>query len=380
MTDNLPLVSVIIPAYNAEAFIATAVSSATSQTYPTLEILVIDDGSEDGTADIVRTLAVDDDRIVYLRQPNAGVAATRNLGIEKAKGEFIAPLDADDVWHADKIAKQMRCMMRAGNNVGLVYSWSLDIDDQNEPIGDVCVSNIDGQVYPTLLCHNFVGNGSAPLIRRVCLDQIGGYNGDLKTQDAQGCEDWDLNLRIAEHFEFSVVAEFHVGYRKTFATMSGDYHQMARSHAAVLRLARDRNPNLPVVLTRISSSALYVYFARQCHLHGKHAEARHWLRESVSSGWAFPFLHHVFYRLLIQTVLRLGRHSVDPKQDVIPVIPENSPSPNAAVSAAFDAFQGHDIRVRVNLFLVTIFHKTISFIYRMYGRHRLAGASTPARD
>jgi len=96
---NLPLVSVIVPAYNAEAFIAQTLDSIISQTYQNIEILVVDDGSQDRTPEIVESFAQRDQRITLLRQANAGVAAARNLAIEKSNGEYIAPIDADDIWY-----------------------------------------------------------------------------------------------------------------------------------------------------------------------------------------------------------------------------------------------------------------------------------------
>jgi glycosyltransferase involved in cell wall biosynthesis len=96
---NQPLVSVIIPAYNAENFIAKTLESVLSQTYQNIEVLVVDDGSTDTTAEIVKSFVQKDSRVSLLQQSNAGVAAARNLAIEKSKGEYIAPIDADDIWY-----------------------------------------------------------------------------------------------------------------------------------------------------------------------------------------------------------------------------------------------------------------------------------------
>ncbi|HEY9862115.1 MAG TPA: glycosyltransferase family A protein, partial [Candidatus Obscuribacterales bacterium] len=95
---DAPLVSVIIPAYNAERFIARTLESVLNQTYQNIEVLVVDDGSSDRTPEIVHHFAEIDARIILFHQSNAGVAAARNLAIQHAKGEFIAPLDADDIW------------------------------------------------------------------------------------------------------------------------------------------------------------------------------------------------------------------------------------------------------------------------------------------
>src|SRR5882724_12888422 len=99
------LISVIIPAHNARAFIADTLASAQAQTYENLEIIVIDDGSTGDTATIVEAIAARDLRVRLLHQQNQGVASARNFAIRESLGTLIAPLDADDLWHPEKIAR-----------------------------------------------------------------------------------------------------------------------------------------------------------------------------------------------------------------------------------------------------------------------------------
>jgi glycosyltransferase involved in cell wall biosynthesis len=105
--NNLPLVSVIIPAYNAAKFIAETIESVLSQIYQNIEIVVVDDGSQDETSTIVRQFAARDRRVRLIQQANAGVAAARNCAIQNSQGEFIVPIDADDIWYPQKIDKQV---------------------------------------------------------------------------------------------------------------------------------------------------------------------------------------------------------------------------------------------------------------------------------
>jgi glycosyltransferase involved in cell wall biosynthesis len=165
---SIPLVSVIVPAYNAERTISKTVNSVVSQSYNNIEIIVVDDGSEDNTASVVRSFSRRDSRIQLLQQPNLGVAKARNLGIKNSSGEFIATIDADDVWLQQFIEKLVSCMLEAGPSVGLAYTWSLDIDEKDRFTGDFRASRIEGEAYATLLTHNFIGNASASLIRRKC--------------------------------------------------------------------------------------------------------------------------------------------------------------------------------------------------------------------
>jgi peptidoglycan/xylan/chitin deacetylase (PgdA/CDA1 family)/protein-L-isoaspartate O-methyltransferase len=129
------LVSVIIPAYNAAYTIAETLQSVCWQTYANLEIIVVDDGSGDETVAIVRQHAASDARIRLLQQDNAGVAAARNAGIAAAQADYIALLDADDLWHSSKIERQMAVLLARGATVALVYTWYALIDDSGTIIG-----------------------------------------------------------------------------------------------------------------------------------------------------------------------------------------------------------------------------------------------------
>lgn len=303
--STLPLVSVIIPAYNAETFIEKTLHSVLYQTYQNLEVLVVDDGSQDRTPEIIKSIAQQDKRVVLWQQKNAGVAAARNLGIEKSQGEFIAPIDADDIWYPENIEKQVQCFLESEPSVGLVYSWSVDIDQDDLPTGIFRAAKIEGEVYITLVCHNFIGNASASMIRRDCLQQIGGYNSQLKEQAAQGCEDWDLYLRIAEVCQFRVVPDFLIGYRKITNSMSRDSTQMAKSHHLVMQAVRQRHPEIPTALYGFSSSSLYIYFAHQSHYFQDHKTTLFWLGQAIKSDVVTPYLRLGVYLLALQSSLGL---------------------------------------------------------------------------
>ncbi len=296
--ESNSLVSVIIPAYNAEAFIAKTLESVITQTYRNLEILVIDDGSQDRTARIVEEYIEKDSRIQLFSQANAGVAAARNLGITKSKGEFIAPIDADDIWYPQNLDKQVECFVNNSPEIGLVYSWSVDIDEEDKPTGKFKAARIAGDVYTTLIAHNFIGNASATMMRRSCLDRVSKYDSHLRDQNAQGCEDWDLYLRIAESYEFRVVPEFLIGYRKVRNSMSRDYRTMAKSHALVIASVQRQYSYLPQYLFNFSASNLYIYFAHQSNANRNHDITRFWLKKAFVADrltfWIKPGLYQLF--------------------------------------------------------------------------------------
>lgn len=304
-----PLVSVVIPAYNAEDYIERTLTSVRAQTYKNIEVLVVDDGSTDRTAALVEGIARSDSRVVLLRQANAGTAVARNLAIRHAKGEFIAPLDADDIWYPRNLEKQVQTFLMSDASVGVVYSWSLDIDESDRPQGGFHACTVEGNVYLTLVSHYFLGNSSSGLIRRGCLDKVGGFNTSMRASGAQGCEDWDLYLRIAECYEFRAVPEFMVGYRKTRDSLTRDYSSMANSHNLVLEFARQRNPNLSPLLCRLSRSGFLLYLAYQSDHAGDFRSTFRWLRKAIQSDPVTSWLRFGLYRLMLSGSLQAIRQS-----------------------------------------------------------------------
>ncbi|KHK90241.1 glycosyl transferase family 2 [Novosphingobium malaysiense] len=222
-------VSVIIPAYNASRTIGETLRSASAQTYGNLEIIVVDDGSRDETPEIVRAHAATDSRIRLVTQANAGVAAARNAGVAASHGEFIAPLDSDDLWHPAKIERQLQVFRDGGEDVGLVYTWFALIDGQSRVVQLRHDPRYEGDVLAALAYRNFIGNGSSALIRRDVFDRTGGYDPSLRGRGGQGCEDWKLYFEIAAISQFGVVPAPMTGYRDLDDNMSSDVLQMLRS-------------------------------------------------------------------------------------------------------------------------------------------------------
>lgn len=295
MNSYSPLISVIVPAYNAEAFIGQTLDSVLSQTYKNIEVLVVNDGSQDRTAEIVDSIAQKDHRVILLQQSNVGVAAARNLAIQNSCGEYIAPIDADDIWFPQKLEKQMQLMLKADSCVGLVYAWSVYIDEKSLIIGTynahdlLNVHSLEGEVYKALVYRNFIGNASAPLIRHACFKQVGDYNCNLKKKDAQGCEDWDLYLRIAESYQFRVVPEFLLGYRQVTGSMSENSTVMARSYNLILADIQQRHPEIHPAIYQWSSSFFYNYL-----LGKSFASANYW----ITLVWLYKALQVDFILLL----------------------------------------------------------------------------------
>jgi glycosyltransferase involved in cell wall biosynthesis len=228
------LVTVIVPAYNASLSIGETLSSIRAQTHKNLEVLVIDDGSTDATAEIVLRHASIDPRIRLIRQANDGVAAARNRGMAEARGEYLAPIDADDLWRPDKIERQLQVPQSGGERVGLVYCWFALIDEKSRVISLRHRPTNEGDVLARMCLGNVVGNGSSALIRKSVAVEVGGYDPSLRARNAQGCEDLKFHLQIAARYHFAVVKDHLTGYRRTSCSMSSDVTQMIRSYELVV--------------------------------------------------------------------------------------------------------------------------------------------------
>jgi glycosyltransferase involved in cell wall biosynthesis len=197
----VPRVSVVIPTYNREKTIAVAIQSVLDQTMGDLEVLVIDDGSSDGTEAVVRSLK--DVRVQFVRPyaENRGAAAARNAGISMSKGEFIAFQDSDDIWTRNKLELQLGAIENAPE-VGVVYGTikrSSSSGERLEPGPSVFPK--EGDMHRKLLERSMVGTPVA-LVRRAMLKEMGGFDTGLKS-----LEDWDLFIGLSGRCRFAFVDE-----------------------------------------------------------------------------------------------------------------------------------------------------------------------------
>lgn len=243
MSDSKCLVSVVIPAYNAGSTIDETLRSVRSQSHEQLEIIVVDDGSADDTLVVSQRHADQDPRITVMRQSNAGVAAARNVGWQAARADFIAFIDADDLWAPCKIARQLKAIIEGGERTGLVYSWYAWIDAASRVSLMADPVFHSGEVLDYLLEGNFIGNGSSAMVRREALVAANGFESGLRASGAQGCEDFLFYCRVAEAYQFAVVPEYEVGYRYLPNNMSSDMARMFRSWMLVAGEMAGRHPD-----------------------------------------------------------------------------------------------------------------------------------------
>jgi glycosyltransferase involved in cell wall biosynthesis len=166
------------------------------------------------------------------------VAAARNYGAAGTSAEYLAFIDADDLWAPNKIEMQVKTLIQEGKRVGLVYCWFALIDSSDRVLSLKHQPNAEGWVLRELLQTNVVGNGSSALMRRTAFERVGGFDVTLR----DGSEDIAMYLRIAEHYEFRVIKRYLVGYRMLPDNMSSDFIRMAHSCDTVLSEYRQRYP------------------------------------------------------------------------------------------------------------------------------------------
>ena len=219
-----PLVSVVIPAWNVEATLRDTLASVAGQTYRNIEIIIIDDGSTDATADVAEEFCRRADNAKLVKQGNRGPAGARNRGIAEARAEWIALLDADDLWHPTKIEKQVATALATSIAPGFVYCWYRRIDEQGLIFDSGPRWAIDGRAFGALAYLHFIRGGSSLLVRKSAIEEVGGFDESFR----EGCEDVVLELEIARRHLIAVVPEYLFGYRARQGSFTRDFDLLLR--------------------------------------------------------------------------------------------------------------------------------------------------------
>jgi glycosyltransferase involved in cell wall biosynthesis len=240
-----PLVSVIVPAFNSAWCIERTLKSIAGQTYPNLEVIVVNDGSTDNTASVIRSCIAGDARFRVVDQDNRGLVGARNRGIEEARGVYIAPVDADDLWHPDYVASQVAMLEQADPGTPFVFCYSYWIDENDDVYPTSAPARPPRADFIGLLRENAVGNGSCSVFRREKLLEAGRYDASLKQRGALGGEDWKLSLLLTARHPASVNPQFLVGYRRTAGSLSADPTNQTKSLLIVLSDVRKQFPDVP---------------------------------------------------------------------------------------------------------------------------------------
>jgi glycosyltransferase involved in cell wall biosynthesis len=269
-------VSVIVPAYNAMKYLPESLDSILAQTYPDFEVIIVNDGSTDNLSQWASELT--DPRIKLVSQSNRGLAGARNTGLNHAQGEYIAYLDADDLWDATKLAKQVE-VFEQNPQVGLVYTWVERIDQNGKFLGKPFESNLSGNIWEQLLERNVISPSSA-MIRRCCFDHVGRFDENLKSF----IEDWDMWLRIAAIYPIKVLPELLLQYRECPSSASKNLQAMERSYHIVIEKAFASASSELIVQKQKSYSCAYLHLASQSLQNNQptYATASNYLQQAVA--------------------------------------------------------------------------------------------------
>lgn len=300
------LISVIIPARNVARFIGRTLDSVLRQSHRALDVVVVDDGSTDNTAAVVQEAAQRDPRLRLVRTERLGVPAARNLAISHVKAGLIAPLDADDIWHPEKLTRQLALMRAGSDRLGLVYCWSRGIDDEDVVIlPSWNASTARGSVLQDIVIRGLAGNGSTPLIKRHFIEAVGGYDATATLS-----EDWKFYTALAGVCEFDVVPQYLVGYRlhEDSASMT-DARRMEQAIAGCTAWIRQTWPDLPQQVFVDRDNLLGTYLAFLAIRQRNYAAALRYIASSVRAKPGAMFSGDVLRLLALIPVHAAGlRH------------------------------------------------------------------------
>uniref|UniRef100_A0A832E0T5 Glycosyltransferase n=1 Tax=candidate division WWE3 bacterium TaxID=2053526 RepID=A0A832E0T5_UNCKA len=278
--ERQSLVSVIIPTYNAKKFLPESVASALGQTYKNIEVIVVDDGSTDGTEDLK---ILQDPRVRYIKIKHSdGPATPRNVGIQNARGELAAFLDADDVWLPKKLEEEVKFMQEG--KFDLVHCDAEIVSENGEIVrkrfhkGAAVPS---GEVFADLFRGNFIITSSV-VLKRSCFDKSGWFDASRRLR---AVEDYDLWLRMSRQFKFGYLNKRLLKYREYVGSLSDE--GVLRSHERLLAVWRKSYPVAKKVLSGKAKYQLYDLFKFLART-SKGIDPARYLKYKLSCLFFFP--------------------------------------------------------------------------------------------
>ncbi|MBW4683618.1 MAG: glycosyltransferase [Komarekiella atlantica HA4396-MV6] len=268
----MPKVSVIIPAYNAMTYLPETLKSVLKQTFTDFEVLIIDDGSTDNIGQWANDLV--DSRVKLIVQKNQGASVARNTGIAQAKGEYIAFLDADDLWEPTKLEKQVR-YLENNPTVGLVHTNMLLIDWQGQSSGRVMKSNAEGDALKQLLKQNTIVTSSV-IVRNDCLKTVGEFDRNLRYS-----QDWDMWVRIAARYPFAIIKEPLVYYRQHPNNATKNWQMLEQNFGMIEKLFQSVSQELLYLKNR-SYGYASIYLAWKALQNGDRQQAIYFRNQAIA--------------------------------------------------------------------------------------------------
>lgn len=293
--EDASLVSVAVPVYEQPDLLREALESVASQTLTNVEVVVVDDASEINLEPVLDEFEI---RTVFVRhETNRGAAAARNTGINAANGEFIAFLDADDLWNRSKLERQLGVFECASNSLGLVYTGFVQYETDGREW--VHYPEARGEIYEAELERDRIHPTSTVMVRRDILQDVGGFDASLPSR-----QDYDLWIRITEHYEVDYVDEILVEKREQEDSISKDFDSRIQGDKAVLQKVRDRVEEFDVLSKSKILSYHYHVLGRDYESNGDRREAVRYLSLAILR---YP-LRPISWAMLAITILGIDRN------------------------------------------------------------------------
>ena len=274
-----PLLSVVVPAYNVAPFLGCAVRSALAQTMRELEVIVVDDGSEDETPRVLA--AIRDARLRVIRKANGGLASARNAGIRAARGRYLGLLDGDDVWMPGKAERQV-AVLESDPDVTLTYSHSAYLHEDGTPTGALLLSSHPAPGWRQMVLRNHVGNGSTAIGRTGDFVAAGLFDERFRT----AFEEYELWPRLIRRTGrgLRLVPEVLTGYRVRSGSGSMRLDSFVRQAELARDLLREKMPDIPRRSLDLGLAFSYRIAARKAASLGRRAEAMRHLGRAVGTA------------------------------------------------------------------------------------------------
>ncbi len=292
-----PQVTVIIPVFNGAATIKRALDSVVSQTFTNYEIVVVDDGSTDQTAEIVEQSCIE--RLVLIRHAqNRGAAAARNTGIAASKGRWLAFLDSDDTWMPEKVARQVQKMQGAVSNVtACVTGYHLHKGDRKQTVS---LALPPGAFRREILFGCTISPGSTLFVEQRVFNEIGLFDENLRR-----LEDWDWFLRFAERYDMMFISEPLVKVYYTPSKAPYTLDEMDPVLSAIREIGKKHLPRMQSE-AEIAQFKSALYIERAAHMYRRGRPLRAVLYVIVAFVF-YPYRNISFFRTLWHSVVSLWR-------------------------------------------------------------------------
>jgi hypothetical protein len=285
----MPHVSIVVPAYNTLSTLPETVGSLLAQTYTDFEVIVVDDGSSDGTAAWV--MAQTDPRVRLIRQVNRGLAGARNSGIAAAKGALIGLCDGDDLWEPEKLAAHV-AFLSEHPEIGVSYSASVMVDAQNVSLGLTQTPKTKGVTASDILLRNPVGNGSAPVIRAATFQSIAyrprgearDWYFDETFRQSEDIECW-MRIALTTDWGFGGLAAPLTRYRIIAGGLSANLERQFETWSAMADKVVEMNPGFAARWLPAAEAYQLRYLARRAVSLGDGATAARLLLRAARASW-----------------------------------------------------------------------------------------------